>query len=476
MAFYDLRDFLRLLESRGELHQIETVVDPDWEVGAICRENFDRHGPALQFNRVGSHRTPLIVGILGKKNLYGWALGVEPNLQAVYGKWQEAFRNPIKPVTLGTAPCKEVKVEKINLYEDPFPAPRWHVLDAGPYLGTFHLVIGKDPESGWINCGMYRGQTLGKDRLGCQLLNPGQHLGTIFEKWRGLGKPMPVAVAVGVSPYLILATVTKVPEGTDEYDIAGGLRGSPIEVVRAESSDLLVPACSEIVLEGEIPVDDFHSEEGPFGETPGYMGEKNTRVHYIQVKKITHRKDPLFQGTYEGKPPNESALIMLYTRTVSLYDHLLHSGVRGLRDVCVTYAGRGLHAVVSIQKQYLGHARDVMSIVFRCPGLFCKHCVVVDEDVDPWDAFQVEWAIATRVQADRDVEIIKNGKSTWFDVSQVPSRRPSSSWLGIDATKPVEEYTREGKEFPPSSDPPEELMNKVRARWKEYGFKDPRFI
>ena len=472
MSFYDLREFMKLLDSEGELHRIDTNVDPEWEVGAICRENFDRGGPALQFNYVGNHRTPLVVGVLGKSKLYGLALGVQPILKEVYGKWQEAFRNPMKPVLVKTGPCKEVKSEQINLYEDPFPVPRWHVLDGGPYLGTFHLVISKDPESGWINCGMYRNQILGKDRLGIHLADPNQDFGKIFEKWKRLKKPMPVAIAIGVNPYLSLVAVTKIPAGMDEYDVAGGLRGSPIELVHAETSDLAVPACAEIILEGEVPVDDYYPQEGPFGETPGYMGEMEDRINYIEVRKMTHRRDPIFQGTHEGKPPNESALVMLYSRTMSIYRHLIASGIEGIKDVCVTYASRGFHTVVSIHKQYPDHARDVMNHVLGCPGLICKHCVVVDEDVDPWDAFQVEWAIATRVQADRDIEIIKNGTSSKFDVSQVPSKRGLSSWLRIDATIPVEEYEREGKNFPASSEPPAELMTRVRARWKDYGFKD----
>jgi UbiD family decarboxylase len=464
MSFFDLREFLKRLDSLGELHRIETSVDPEWEVGAICRENFDRRGPALQFNRVGNHRTPLVVGVLGKSKLYGLALGVQPTLKEIYGKWQEALKNPIKPILLETGPCKEVISEEINLYEDPFPVPRWHVLDGGPYLGTFHLVISKDPESGWNNCGMYRNQILGKDRLGIHLANSSQDFGKIFEKWKSLKKPMPVAIAIGVNPYLSLIAATKIPEDMDEYDIAGGLRGSPIELVRAEVSNLLVPASAEIILEGEVPVDDCHPQEGPFGETPGYMGEIENRINYIKVKKVTHRRNPIFQGTYEGKPPNESALVMLYSRTMSLYHHLLLSEVRGLKDVCVTYASRGFHTVVSIQKQYPDQPKDVMNHVLGCPGLICKHCVVVDEDVDPWDAFQVEWAIATRVQADRDIEIIKNGTSSSFDVSLVPSKRGKSSWLRIDATRPIEEYEREGESFPASSDPPEELMAKVRGR------------
>ena len=468
--FYDLREYLAALQSYDEFHRIRVQVDPEWEVGTICRENFDRDGPALQFDCVGDHKTPLVVGVLGASRRYGLALGCEPNFKGIHGIWQKAYKNPIKPVLRESGPCKEVKPDKINLYEDPFPVPRWHVLDGGPYLGTFHMVICKDPETGWINCGTYRNQILEKDKLGLYL-NPGQHLGRILDKWRRHGEPMPVAIAIGLSPYLNLVALSKVPEGVNEYDIAGGLAGSPMEIVRAESSDLVVPAGAEIVLEGQIPLDDYYPQEGPFGETPGYMGDVCTNTNYIKVTTITHRREPLFQGTYEGKPPNESALTMLYTRSMILCDHLNASGMKGVRDVCVPLAGRGMHAVVSIKKQYPGHVRDIMGHVLGCPGIAVKHCTIVDEDIDPWDAFQVEWAVATRVQADRDIEIIKKGKSYGFDVSQVPSQRGWSSWLGIDATIPTEAYEREGKPFPQSSEPPEELLVKVRARWEGYGFK-----
>lgn len=471
MRFYDLREYLNVLDSQGELQRIHVTVDPEWEVGVICRENFDRGGPALQFERIGSHKTPMVVGVLGTGRRYALALDCEPTFKAIHAKWQSAFREPIKPVFVETGPCKEVKLDHIDLYEEPFPVPRWHILDGGPYLGTFHMVICKDPESGWINGGAYRNQILEKSKLGLYA-NPGQHIRIILEKWRKMQEPMPVAIAIGLNPYLNLAALNKIPEGVNEFDIAGGLAGSPIEVVRAEDSDLPVPACAEIVLEGEIPIDDTYPLEGPFGETPGYMGEACMNAPYIRVKKVTHRQAPIFQGTYEGKPPNESALTMQYARTIILYDHLVASGIKGLHDVCVTLAGRGMHAVVSLKKQHPGHVREVMGHVLGCPGISAKHCIIVDEDINPWDAFQVEWAMASRVQADRDVEIVRKGKTYSFDVSQAPSRRGWSAWMGIDATKPVEDYAREGKAFPESSEPPEEFLNNVRARWKEYGFKD----
>jgi UbiD family decarboxylase len=281
---------------------------------------------------------------------------------------------------------------------------------------------------------------------------------------------MPVAIAIGLNPYLSLVALGKVPEGVDEYSIAGGLGGFPTEITRAETSHLLVPAQAEIILEGLIPVDDFYPQEGPLGETPGYMGEVCKDAYYINVTKVTHRKDPIFQGTYEGKPPNESALTMQYARTLVLYEHLQRSRMRGVRDVCLTLAGRGMHAVVSIQKHYEGHPWDVIMHVLGCPEISVKHCIIVDEDINPWDSFQVEWAVATRVQADRDIVIMNQGKTYSFDVSQVPSKRGYSAWIGIDATMPIEEYERERMNFPESSEPPLQMLEMVRSRWKEYGF------
>jgi UbiD family decarboxylase len=453
------------------LHKIKVKVDPDWEIGAICRENFDRGGPALQFEKIGKSNTPLVVGVLGTSRRYGMALDCPRGLGTVYPKWQSAFDNPIEPVIVEGGPCKEVKIGKINLYEDPFPVPRWHILDGGPYLGTFHMVICKDPETGWINGGMYRNQILEEDKLGLHA-NPNQHIKKILEKWGRLQEPMPVAIAIGLNPYLSLVALSRVPEGVDEYSIAGSLGGFPIEVTRAETSELLVPAWAEIILEGLVPVEDFYPHEGPLGETPGYMGEVCKNSHYINILSITHRRNPIFQGTYEGRPPNESALTMQYARSIVLYRYLLESGIRGLRDVCVTLASRGMHAVVSIEKGYVDHPRDIIKQVLNCPEVSIKHCVVVDEDINPWDSFEVEWAVATRVQADRDVEIIEGGKTYSFDVSQPPSKRGSSAWLGIDATTPIEEYEKEGASFPQSSEPAEETLKKVRARWQEYGFSN----
>ncbi len=469
-TFSDLRSFLDCLKEKDEVHEINAQVDKTWEAGTICRENFDRDGPALIFNRIDNYRTPLVVGVLGSLQRYALALGVPPKTSAFVEVWRNAYDNPVKPIKVHHAPCKEVKTTGIDLYKDPFPVPVWHPLDRGPELGTFHAVITKDPETGWINLGTYRNEILDKDKLGC-LVIPYRHIGLHWHKWKKLGQAMPVAVAIGLEPCLSMTAVSAIPTDVSEYDITGGLQGRPVEVVQAETSDLLVPANAEIIIEGEMPVDEFYPEEGPFGEFTGYMGAKRCDSHYVSVKCVTHRENPYFQGTYEGRPPNESTVTRAAGRSAAVFEHLRRAGISGIVDVCVTPGGcAGFHAVIAIEKRYPGHVRDVLGHVWGHPTLYCKHVTVVDADVDPWNAMQVEWAVSTRVQADRDVEVVKNGKSIILDPSQVPSNRGWSALLGIDATRPLDEYERDKTDsFPATTDPLPEWISRVRERWHEYG-------
>lgn len=480
-TFNSLRDFLAVLEERNLVHRITVPVEKDWEVGAICRENFDHEGPALLFESVGPYRTPVLVGLLATRERYALAMGIEPKAtgsepktEAITQKWRQAYAQPIKPrlVSRSEAPCKEVVLDHVDLFGEPFAVPKWHELDGGPEIGTLHAVITRDPETGWVNVGNYRNQIFTATQMGCYVIpTPPRHIRIQWEKWKARGQAMPVAVAIGPEPCLNLTSVSAVPAQVDEYDIAGGLKGEPVEVVKAELSDLPVPAQAEIVIEGEMPIDKFWPVEGPFGEFLGFMGGAVQNSFYIEVKKVTHRRDPIFHGTYEGRPPNESTTVRSMGRSAAILEHLRRAGLVGIKDVCATPAGcAGFHVVVSIKKSYLGHVRDVMGHVWGHPTLFCKLVTVVDEDIDPWNPFLVEWAVATRVQACRDVVTIPGGKSLPLDVSQVPSRRGESDLMGIDATTPVREYAREGEIFPPSANPTPEQIEKVRRRWKEYGF------
>ncbi|HLY65792.1 MAG TPA: UbiD family decarboxylase [Chloroflexota bacterium] len=471
--FEDMRAFLAELECAGDLQHIGVPVDREWEVGAICREVFDRKGPALVFDRVGEFSTPLVVGMLATRERYARALNTEPTIDGLSRPWERAYSAPVEPVVVSDAPCREVVVEHVDYCRDPFPIPRWHASDARYMLGTYHAVISQDPDSSWVNLGTYRSAILEPDILGIAFA-PRRHIWHHWSKWKQRGKPMPVAVAIGLDPYLALTTVSAIPPGLGDYGVAGGLKGAPIELTKGETVDLLVPARAEIVIEGHIPTDKPHPlTDGPFGEFAGYMGGAERQRQFIETTLITHRRNPLFQGTYEARPPNESTTVRGIGGSMGLKEHLRRSGIPGVVDVCLTEGGCGsFHAVVSIKHSYVGHARDVMSLAWGLATVSVKHCIVVDEDIDPWNPQQVEWAVATRVQAGRDVEIIRHSRGLPLDPSKPPSRQNETDKMGIDATRPEDEYRAEGEEFPSPADPPQEHMQRVRARWAEYGFSN----
>ncbi len=475
-GYESLREFMAALEQRGLLSRVKVPVEKDWEVGAVCRENFDKFGPALLFEKVGNYKTPLLAGTLSTREQYALAMGVETSTEAIAAKWRQAYAKPIRRTVVSSAeaPCKEVVIDDPDLYADPFPVPKWHPKDGGPEIGTLHGVISMDPETGWINSGNYRCQIFNSKVSGCYVVDiPYRHIHQNWDKWKALGKNMPVAIVIGPDPYLSLTSVSAVPAQVDEYDVAGALKGSPMEVVKAELSDLLVPAHAEIIIEGEMPIDKFWpQEEGPFGEFLGFMGAGVKDSFYIDVKKVTHRRDPIFHGTLEGRPPSESTTVRSMGRSAAVLEHLRRAGIINIRDVSVTPAGcAGFHVVVSLKKSYHGHVRDTMCHVWGHPLLFCKQVIVVDEDIDPWNSYMVEWAIATRVQATRDIVMMTGGKSVGLDTSQVISRRGESDLIGIDATTPHEWYAKDGSKFPEPADPRPEDLAKVRARWKEYGIK-----
>jgi UbiD family decarboxylase len=472
MAFKDLREFLAALKQRGEVHEISAPVDKDEEIGVICSENSRVRGPALIFRNINGFRTPLVSGVLGTEQRFCLALNVAPQVPAVYEKWLAAVENPVPPKIVAAAPCQEIELDGVNLFSDPFPVPRWHARDGGPELGTFHSVITRGPD-GSLNCGMYRNQIFDRETLGIYIASAERHIGRHWEGWREKNKPLPVAIAIGLDPCLTILSASPLPGTVTEYEVAGALMGEPYELVRAKTSDLLVPARAEIILEGEIPTDRFHPQEGPFGEFSGFMSPVQTRSRYIHIRKVTHRQGPLFQGTYEGKFFNESKVVRSWVRSVYTLKYLRDAGITGVRDVCVTPGScAAFHTVVALRKSNPEQVRQVMSLVLNQPDMVCKLCIVVDEDVDPWDWQQVEWALSTRVQAGRDVLILK-GRTTPMDPSQVPSKRGESDLLGIDATSPVEDYAREEAAMPALADPTCAQVEKIMSRWSELGLPMP---
>jgi len=463
MPYRDLRAFLQRLEREGELHRVEVEVDLAYEVGAVCRLALDRGGEernkALFFTRPKGHSRPLAVNLLSSRKRY--CLALECNADDLHQEWIRRTQNPMAPRMVKDGPCKEVvSVGKdVDLYKLPIPV--WNAMDGGPYI-TFPCQISKDPESGARNAGMYRAMVHDEKTLGI-LAGPYRHIRHHFEKAHAQGKALPVAIAVGLDPAIYAAVIAPFPFGVDEIAMAGALRGEPVEMVPCETIPLEVPATAEVVIEGEIPPGVLR-EEGPFGEFTGYYGDRAPRP-VIQVKAITHRRDFILQESYMGLPPHEACVAWAVCNEAEL---IRQCPLPGIRKVHFTSGGGGgLHAIVSVQKPFDGFGKMVgLSVLGTTAGRTIKIVTVVDADVDPYDLAQVDWAVATRMQIDRDIDIIKDVTANILDPTMTLDEKRGASRTDkmiIDATKPMLQPLQ------PECRPKAEVMEKVLQSRNKYG-------
>lgn len=468
MAFEDLREFLGFLEREGQLHRVKSEVDWNIELGAVMRRVFDLRGPAVLFERVKDSPFPLVSGVMDTYSRLGMGLGCQGDLRTLIKKAMDASLRPIEPVVIRDGPCQEnVETGKqIDLYK--FPVPRWHHLDGGRYIGTLGVMITKDPETGIRNAGIYREQLLDKNLIALLCT---QHLSIVYEKYRQLSRPMPVATAIGLDPATLLAGCLPVPYGVDELASAGALKNKPLELVKCKTVELEVPAFAEIVLEGLVPTEkESWVEEGPFGEFTGYMGLKGKRP-IMKVTGVTYRNHPIFQGTLEGGPPCESNTLGTVAHTAGAWNRLTQMNLPGFKEIYLTDMGcRNFMALVSMDRQYyLGNARQIIDALWAAT-IVAKWVIVVDDDIDIFDRAQVEWALSTRVQPHRDI-IITDDRHPGINLD--PSIHPEkaihpstqSSRIGIDATTKFK-----GHEFPALARPTETQMKEVEANWNKYGF------
>jgi UbiD family decarboxylase len=458
----DLRSFLRLLEDEGELATIKSSVSLDQEIGAVCLRNLRTSGPGLLFEHPGEKDVSLAVDLLASRRRYALALGVEPDQLAA--EWNRRTKNLIPPVMVENGTCQQniLLGDQVDLTK--LPVPVWNALDGGPYL-TLSCHISKDPESQIRNVGIYRNQIHDRNTLGI-LVEPYGHLRHQWNKRPN--QPFPVAIVLGADPVVPMAAVAPVPYGRDELAVAGALRGKPIDLVGCVTVPLEVPAHAEIVIEGEILLDDLR-EEGPFGEFTGYYGGHRAARPVIRVKAITYRDRPILHAVYEGTPPSGSAIIVAVPREAELLRQISLPGVKRAR---MTRGGGGaLHAVLSVDKPYEGFGKYVgLAVLGTTAGRSVKQVIIVDDDIDPADPVQVEWAIATRVQPQRDIEILSDLPGIILDPS-LPrgdhSSRSLTSKMIIDATR------YDAKDFAPVCLPSADAMAKVERDWSRYGIVLP---
>jgi UbiD family decarboxylase len=488
VAFKDLREWIEDLDGRKDLARVGAEVDWDEEIGAITREVSSRFGPALLFDNVKDHRETycrrLFTNGTGTRERVCRFLGVPEttSYRELVFVFKERFARPLKPVTVKSGPVKEniLKGNRIDLNQ--LPVPKWNPLDGGRYICTSASIVTRDPESGALNAGTYRGMIAKNNTIGV-LLAMTQGWGKHFGKYKNRGEEMPVAVVIGWDQTLFVAAST--PVNHPEYEIAGSLRGAPVELVRCETSDLLVPAAAEIVLEGFISPDPkTYEPEGPFSEYPGYYAGSKTPKHAIRVECITHRNDPIFHGCLTGASPgrtNEATTWTPATFSAMAWHYLEQAGVPNVTGV---WRGKWPELLrVQIRKSHRGHAQQVAAALWGCHlGNYAgKHLIVVDDDIDIHDWEAIEWALCYRLNAGLgDITMLPGTSGSMLDPSVPLEERDSvkyghGKWTRVllDATinwelEPQEQYG--GRRYPPIGTAISEKMSAtLKRRWREYG-------
>ncbi len=453
MKYRDLRDFIDQLESQGELKRISQEVDPVLEMTEICDRTLKAGGPALLFENPKGHDTPVLANLFGTPKRVAMGMGKddvsalreigellaflkEPDPpKGLRDAWSKLpiFKQVMNmgPKEVRSAPCQQVVLsgEHVDLHRLPIQTC-WPG-DAGP-LVTWPLVITRGPERERQNLGIYRQQLIAKNKLIMRWLS---HRGGAldYREWceKHPDRPFPIAVALGADPATILGAVTPVPDSLSEYGFAGLLRGSKTEVVKAQLSDLSVPASAEFVLEGFIYPGEM-ADEGPFGDHTGYYNEVES-FPVFTVERITHRKKPIYHSTYTGRPPDEPAVLGVALNEVFI--PILKKQFPEIVDFYLPPEGCSYRlAVVTMKKQYPGHAKRVMMGVwsFLRQFMYTKFVIVTDDDVNARDWNDVIWAMTTRMDPARDTTLVENTPIDYLDFASPVSGLGSK--MGLDAT------------------------------------------
>jgi 2,5-furandicarboxylate decarboxylase 1 len=416
-----LRDWLDRLAETGRLARIRDNISLTHELAAIAKKLDGQQ--ASFFPRPGGHQMPIISGLTSDRAWVAEAMGVAP--EAVLDRFQQAVRAPLPWREVTEAPAQEVTHRQPDLTKH-LPIPTHNEHDSGPYI-TAGLLISRNPKSGVQNVAIHRLQVSGPDRLGALLL-PRQTL-AYQQAAEEAGKDLPIAVVIGIDPLTLLASQAISPSDQDELEIAGALHGEPLRVVKCITNDLRVPADAEIVIEGRLLAKE-RAAEGPFGEFPQYYGERANR-HVIAIDCITHRKDALFHTIVGGGL--EHLLLGGIPREATLRDALQ----RSFPNVTDVHLSRGgvcrYHLYVQMKKRHEGEAKNVIFAAFAA-HYDIKQVIVVDEDVDVHRPSEVEWAVATRFQADRDLVVTGHALGSKLDPSTDDG---VGAKMGLDATKPI---------------------------------------
>src|SRR5215470_6220723 len=442
VSYKDLREFIGQVDKLGALCRIEGA-DPLHEIGGITEVAAGRADcPALLFDNIKGFAPGfrIFTNSTVSAQRAALALGIDPALRPLDAlkAWMVKRQKltPQAPVTVGNAPVLENSMRGGDVDLGKFPAPVWHRHDGGPYIGSGSIVVMRDPDTNWINASIYRVQVHGKDQVTVQFDHPGRHGAIIAKKYWDQGKPCPIVVVNGEDPALFIAGFESLPSGYSEFDFAGAIKETPVELCLGPKTGLPIPAHAEIILEGVFrPPTSETLIEGPFGEFTGYYASERRPLPIMQVEAIHYRNDPILLGSPPLKPPRHHCGLPF--RGAGIWSNLENSGITDV--VGVWQHVSSLMTVVSLKQRYDGHAKRA-GLVAAGNAYMGRIVVVVDDDIDPSNINDVMWAIATRCEPSEAVDIIRNGWSSTLDPRIPPWEKErgitSHSKMIINACRP----------------------------------------
>jgi len=457
-AWDNLSDYLDRLEQIGELQKVTSEVDPKHEIGAICRKLNITKGPAVLFTNVKGSKMPVVGQLLATNRRLAEAIGcTEENLLS------ETMRRSsvaIPPKLIDDAPCQQVTKFDDDVDLGELPIVTNNPDDGAPYITAGHVIL-KDEELGF-NLAIYRMMYHSKNELFIRFIP--NHQGWAFlKKAEERKRPfLPIAVAIGVDPSIYMASQFEPKIGSNELEIAGGLRNKAIEVVKCKTIDIEVPAHAEIILECELSIPSKTGTEGPFGEFCGYTTGAQDNELIMRVKAVTHKKNAIFHNIWLGKPPHEH----LYINAISYGSQVYHELKARFPAVKAAYAppsGVSIKLIVQVDRKLRvpGMVNNLLAASAWTRGSIWKEVVVVDDDINIFDNDELDWAIVTRVQPHRDIFILPQCRGSSLDPSS--EKNGVTSKMFIDAT--MKDNFRGVV-----AEPTKEMMTMIDAKWKEYGF------
>lgn len=469
MPVIDIRQFIEALEKSGDIVRIKQEVDWELEAGAIARRSMMLQGPAVLFENIKDYSRGyrLLGAPQASYRRIAVAMGMKPDSSPglLMQEYEKRMERPIKPILVKDGPCKD-KVylkEKVDLFR--LPVPFIDDGDGGRFIGTCHLVIVKDTDSDWMNWGMYRIMVHNRNHTGI-FIHHGNQAGVLYlEKFLPLKKPMPIAIVVGASPLSVLMAATFFPPGESEVDYVGALQQEPVQLVKCETSNILVPAGAEIVLEGEI-VPGAIIPEGPFVEYSGYQTGVEMRP-VVRITALTHRADPIL--TMLGPSPFMSRTIGL-----GMKKHLLQHGLP-VTNVNLPRELASMGLVVGLKTPHSPTAVTQLKNILLSNNMQYSMLIVVDEDVDVFNINEVLHALSAKCSAARGITILKDEYVSALTPHLTAEERRSRKGAKVlfDCTWPVD-WSRERDIAPRGfyhDNYSRELREKIETQWKEYGFK-----